>query len=136
MGKTECGTPEEAFAEAVRRAGGPVAVGCHFNIDHTAVASWKVVPAQRAIELERLTGISRHALRPDVYPRSAASEASDFDDQWTEARTENARLKAAIIDLTTKVADLTAENALLMAKIAETELAPEKTALSNWGPYG
>jgi hypothetical protein len=45
-------------------------------------------------------------------------------------------LKAAIVDLKTKVADLTAENAMLTAKIAEVELAPEKIFFSNWGPFG
>jgi hypothetical protein len=64
------------------------------------------------------------------------SEAPDFHYQWTEARTQNARLEAAIVVLKTKVADLTAENAMLTAKIRETELAPEKIALSNWGPCG
>jgi hypothetical protein len=136
MGKTECGTPEDASGEAIHRAGGPVAVGRHFNIDHTAVARSKVVPAPLAIELERLTGVSRHALRPDVYLRSAASEAPDFRDRWRKARIENTRLKAAMVVLKTKVADLTAENAMLTAKIEETELAPEKIALSHWGPYG
>ena len=52
MGKTECGTPEEA-------------------------------PATRA--------------RPEAYPRSEAPEAPDFHYQWTEARTQNARLEAAIV---------------------------------------
>jgi hypothetical protein len=59
MGKTECGTPEEA-------------------------------PATRA--------------RPDAYPRGEAPEALDFE--RTEARTQNARLEAAIVVLKTKVADL------------------------------
>jgi len=136
MDWTECGMPEEALAEAVRRAGGIVAVARHFNIDHAVVARWKVVPAPGAIELERLTGVSRHALRPDVFPLSAVLEAPDFDDQWTEARTETDRLKAAIVVLKAKVADLTAENARLTAKIAETQRAPDKFALSVWGPFG
>ena len=81
MGKTECGTPEEA-------------------------------PATRA--------------RPEAYPRSEAPEAPDFHYQWTEARTQNARLEAAIVVLKTKVADLTAQNAVLTAKIRQAELAPKK----------
>lgn len=27
-----------------------------------------VIPAERVIEVERLTGVSRHNLRPDIYP--------------------------------------------------------------------
>lgn len=32
-----------------------------------AVSQWNQVPADRAIDVERLTGISRHQLRPDVF---------------------------------------------------------------------
>jgi hypothetical protein len=74
--------------------------------------------------------------RPEDYPRSEVPEAPDFHNQWTEVRTQNARLEAAIVVLKTRVADLTAENAVLTAKIRQTELAPEKLALSNWGPCG
>lgn len=30
------------------------------------------IPAKRVLALERETGISRHVLRPDLYPREAA----------------------------------------------------------------
>ncbi|WLR92921.1 transcriptional regulator [Shinella zoogloeoides] len=36
----------------------------------SVVANWRKrgrVPYQRAVEIERLTGISRHILRPDVF---------------------------------------------------------------------
>lgn len=40
------------------------------------VASWKArgsLPAERAIEFERITGVSRHTTRPDVFgPASPA----------------------------------------------------------------
>jgi hypothetical protein len=35
--------PEEALSEAIRRAGGPVAVARHFGINHAAVSRWRVV---------------------------------------------------------------------------------------------
>ncbi|PZP64983.1 MAG: hypothetical protein DI604_25710, partial [Delftia acidovorans] len=31
------------------------------------VSQWKKVPAERVLEVERVTGISRHELRPDVF---------------------------------------------------------------------
>lgn len=34
-----------------------------------AVAKWRRVPAERVLAVEALTGISRHDLRPDIYPR-------------------------------------------------------------------
>lgn len=33
-----------------------------------AVSQWEVVPPGRVLLVERLTGISRHDLRPDYYP--------------------------------------------------------------------
>lgn len=40
----------------------------------SALSKWerKRVPAERVLEVERATGISRHDLRPDIYPRDAA----------------------------------------------------------------
>ena len=43
----------------------------------SVVANWRTrgqVPADRAIEVERITGISRHELRPDIFgqPERAA----------------------------------------------------------------
>lgn len=32
-----------------------------------AVAKWSRVPADRVVEVERITGIPREALRPDLY---------------------------------------------------------------------
>lgn len=33
-----------------------------------AVSQWDRVPAERVLDVERVTGISRHELRPDIYP--------------------------------------------------------------------
>ena len=35
-----------------------------------AVSQWDRVPAERVIDVERLTGIPRHDLRPDIYPQA------------------------------------------------------------------
>lgn len=34
---------------------------------------WTQVPAERVLAIERYTGISRHDLRPDIYPREDAA---------------------------------------------------------------
>lgn len=38
------------------------------GITRGAVAKWDRIPAERVLEVERVTGISRHQLRPDLYP--------------------------------------------------------------------
>jgi hypothetical protein len=62
-------TPEEALARAIEQAGGARATARHFAISHQVVLRWRIAPAKRALPLERLTGVSRHELRPDLYPR-------------------------------------------------------------------
>ncbi len=37
------------------------------SITPGALSQWTQVPANRVIEVEHATGISRHALRPDVF---------------------------------------------------------------------
>jgi DNA-binding transcriptional regulator YdaS (Cro superfamily) len=41
------------------------------GISPSAISQWHRVPAERTIDIERLTGIPRHDLRPDLYPRAA-----------------------------------------------------------------
>lgn len=52
---------------AADKAGGIVALARELGIKHTAIYSWKRVPAERVLDIERLTGISRHDQRPDIF---------------------------------------------------------------------
>ena len=38
------------------------------GISRSAVAMWERVPAERLPDVERITGIPRHMLRPDIVP--------------------------------------------------------------------
>jgi DNA-binding transcriptional regulator YdaS (Cro superfamily) len=41
------------------------------GVTRAAVVKWRDVPAERVVEIERITGIPREQLRPDLYaPRS------------------------------------------------------------------
>ena len=45
------------------------------DVTPQAVSGWLTrgrVPAERVLEIERLTGVSRNDLRPDIYPPEAA----------------------------------------------------------------
>jgi Putative antitoxin of bacterial toxin-antitoxin system, YdaS/YdaT len=45
------------------------------SVNKSTVLRWgqRRVPAERVLEIERATGISRHDLRPDIYPRNEAA---------------------------------------------------------------
>lgn len=43
------------------------------GISRQAVCAWKRVPAERVLQVERITGIPRSDLRADLYPRKRRS---------------------------------------------------------------
>ncbi len=53
--------------KAAKTSGGVVALARELGIKHTALYSWTRVPAERVLDIERITGVSRHDLRPDIF---------------------------------------------------------------------
>lgn len=53
---------------AASRVGGMVQLSSALGLTRTAVYQWKKVPAERVLDVERLTGVPREILRPDLYP--------------------------------------------------------------------
>lgn len=58
---------ETALQTAIAKAGGPVALGKVLGISSQAIAQWRRAPASRVLQIEEVSGISRHDLRPDVF---------------------------------------------------------------------
>jgi len=59
---------EQALDLAKRNAGGAVGLARKLGgITSQAVSQWTKVPATRVIDVERITGVSRYQLRPDIY---------------------------------------------------------------------
>lgn len=69
---------EEICEKAKTIAGGPAALAKAIGgLTSQAVSQWKKIPAERVLDVESVTGISRHDLRPDVFgeaPETAAAE--------------------------------------------------------------
>lgn len=59
---------------AAEKTGGIVALAKALGIKHTALYSWNRVPAERVLDFERITGVSRHVLRPDIFGPAPSSE--------------------------------------------------------------
>jgi DNA-binding transcriptional regulator YdaS (Cro superfamily) len=60
--------------EAIDAIGGVAAVAAKTGISIQAIYKWKRsgIPPSRAIQIEALSGISRHQLRPDIFGEAAA----------------------------------------------------------------
>lgn len=65
-------TPFEALKDAVKTAGSQQAMATICGVTQTAVWKWlqssKRLPAEYVLRVEAATGVSRHHLRPDIYP--------------------------------------------------------------------
>ncbi|MGE4324132.1 MAG: transcriptional regulator [Sphingobium sp.] len=65
-------TPFEALQRAVEILGSQSALARICGVSQTAVWKWlqssKRLPAEHVLRVEAATGVSRHWLRPDIYP--------------------------------------------------------------------
>lgn len=54
--------------------GSQVALARAINVTPPTLHTWKRIPAERCLEIEAATGgkVTRHELRPDLYPQEAA----------------------------------------------------------------
>lgn len=57
---------------AIRAAGTAKALAIALELSPMAISGWlkrNRIPAERVLDVERITGVSRCDLRPDLYPR-------------------------------------------------------------------
>jgi len=74
--------PSQAFKEAVRKIGSQVKAATLLGVSQAAISK-RIVNRQPAaaewvLPLERETGVSRQALRPDLYPHESPSTVRDI----------------------------------------------------------
>lgn len=62
---------EPGVQAAINAAGGPTALSAAIGRVPSAVTQWRRVPAGLVLSVERVTGVPRHELRPDLYPLPA-----------------------------------------------------------------
>jgi DNA-binding transcriptional regulator YdaS (Cro superfamily) len=55
------------LAKAIMAAGGLRRLAALLEIQPPAVNQWIEIPARRIIDVERVTGVPREELRPDLY---------------------------------------------------------------------
>jgi DNA-binding transcriptional regulator YdaS (Cro superfamily) len=76
-------SPHEAFRNAVRIAGGqaPLAriAGCTQGAVWQRLKAGKSISGTWVLKVEAATGVSKHDLRPDLYPRLATDADSTME---------------------------------------------------------
>lgn len=75
-------TPLQALETAIDKAGSAASLARSCGCTRTAVWKWtnnaKRVGAEYVLAVEAATGVSRHLLRPDLYPVEAHAIADNF----------------------------------------------------------
>jgi DNA-binding transcriptional regulator YdaS (Cro superfamily) len=70
-------TPHQALRKAIEIAGSQSSFARIVGVSQAAVWKWlrkrRPLPAERVLSAEAATGVSRHELRPDIYPAGDAS---------------------------------------------------------------
>jgi DNA-binding transcriptional regulator YdaS (Cro superfamily) len=59
--------------KVAEKVGGIPNLAKGLKISRPAIYQWDKIPGDRVIDVERITGISRHDLRPDLHPRQTFS---------------------------------------------------------------
>lgn len=70
-------TQTNAAARAAKAAGGQSALARKINVTPQAVQQWcstGKIPAERVLQVECASGVSRTELRPDIYPAQESIE--------------------------------------------------------------
>jgi DNA-binding transcriptional regulator YdaS (Cro superfamily) len=64
----------QSYRQATRRS--LLSVGQDLGVNKSTILRWELtrVPAEKVLDVERATGVPRHALRPDLFPRPADPE--------------------------------------------------------------
>ncbi|WP_390670877.1 YdaS family helix-turn-helix protein [Gluconacetobacter entanii] len=73
----------EIVRKAVNAAGGPTIVAKRLGIKVPSIYSWSRIPAEHVLTIARLSGMSPHEIRPDVFgPEPIASGLAACTTRW------------------------------------------------------
>lgn len=88
--------PDHGLQAAIAASRGISALARSLGLAQPTVSAWKRVPAHRVIQIERLTGVSRRVLRPDLYdvpePQHRSRDgACCLDGLWSRVDVQKSR---------------------------------------------
>lgn len=59
---------KRALEKAIKAVGNGTNLARMLKITRSAITQWDQVPVLKVLDVERLSGVPRHELRPDIYP--------------------------------------------------------------------
>lgn len=59
---------QKTLEDATKPVGGRVELARRLGLTRQAVYQWTEIPPKHVLKIEEFTGLSRHQLRPDLYP--------------------------------------------------------------------
>ncbi len=124
---------DQGLSEAIKAVGGVSELARRLGISQPSVSNWNKIPAERVLEIESATGVSRVVLRPDLYS-AAAGQGGDLTEE-DSARAQEYSLLASLLgrtpskDLLKRLTQLRGDASPLgMAHLALAEAAEKITA--------
>ena len=62
---------------AAEKVGGGAKLARKLGLTRQAIYQWDRIPPERVLQVEEITGVPRHQLRPDLYPEAREREAAE-----------------------------------------------------------
>jgi DNA-binding transcriptional regulator YdaS (Cro superfamily) len=59
--------------QAIKAFGSKAKTARALGVTRSAISQWRNIPVNRVIDIEKITGIPRAELRPDIYPPERTS---------------------------------------------------------------
>jgi DNA-binding transcriptional regulator YdaS (Cro superfamily) len=72
----------EPLKIAAERIGGVASLAERLGVSPQAIYQWKEVPIERASAIERLTGVSKAVLRPDVFTSEGSGSSATYESDY------------------------------------------------------
>lgn len=119
--------------EAIKAVGGVSELARRLGISQPSVSNWNRIPAERVLEIESATGVSRVVLRPDLY-QTVSAAGGDISEE-DSSRAQEYSLLAALLraapsqDFLNRLAQLRGDASPIgMAHLVLGEVAEKTTA--------
>jgi DNA-binding transcriptional regulator YdaS (Cro superfamily) len=69
---------DPSLSRAISKVGTALRLAQLLGLSPQAVSQWRRVPVSRVLDVERLSDVPRHELRPDIYPAPPPPQAVEW----------------------------------------------------------